>query len=454
MTETNRIEYKAQLTKDLDLEKEVVAFLNYHEGGLVYIGIDKNGKTLGVADPDADMLKIKDRIKNNIAPSAMGLFDVVAEEKDGQPIIKIIVASGSEKPYFKKKYGMTEKGCYLRIGTAAEPMPQKMIEELFASRTRNSIGKIKANRQDLSFAQLRIYYEEKRKPLNQQFKKNLELLTPQGDINYAGYLLADENNVSVKVAKYKGTTRADLAESNEYGYGSLIKATKSVLDKIELENRTLTQITSKERLEKRLWNGIALREAIINAFVHNDYTREIAPKFEIFQDRIEITSAGALPEGLSESEFFEGYSVPRNKELMRVFKDVDLVEQLGSGIPRILETYGKECFQFSANFLRMVFPSAEPVNTTEQVTDQAIDQVADQATDQVKTLLSVMKNEHNRSELMDFLNLSHNHTFRQNYLHPAIEKGLIELTIPDKPNSSKQKYRLTAKGKQLKEHIK
>lgn len=361
MSETNRIEYKAQLTKEVDLEKEVVAFLNYHEGGLVYIGIDKNGNTLGVTDPDADMLKIKDRIKNNIAPSAMGLFDVVAEDKDGKSIIKIIVASGSEKPYFKKKYGMTEKGCYLRIGTASEPMPQKMIEELFAARTRNSIGKIKANRQDLSFAQLRIYYEEKRKPLNQQFKKNLELLTPQGDINYAGYLLADENNVSVKVAKYKGTTRANLAESNEYGYGSLIKATKSVLDKIELENRTLTQITSKERLEKRLWNGIALREAIINAFVHNDYTRELAPKFEIFQDRIEITSTGSLPEGLSENELFEGYSVPRNKELMRVFKDVDLVEQLGSGIPRILETYGKECFQFSANFLRMVFPSAEPV---------------------------------------------------------------------------------------------
>ena len=105
MTETNRIEYKTQLTKDLDLEKEVVAFLNYHEGGLVYIGVDKNGKTLGVADPDADMLKIKDRIKNNISPSAMGLFDVVGEEKNGKTIIKIIVASGSEKPYFKKKYG-------------------------------------------------------------------------------------------------------------------------------------------------------------------------------------------------------------------------------------------------------------------------------------------------------------------------------------------------------------
>lgn len=83
MPETNRIEYKTKLTKDLDLEKEVVAFLNYHEGGLVYIGIDNMGNTLGVADPDGDMLKIKDRIKNNISPSAMGLFDVVSEEKEG-----------------------------------------------------------------------------------------------------------------------------------------------------------------------------------------------------------------------------------------------------------------------------------------------------------------------------------------------------------------------------------
>ena len=89
--------------------------------------------------------------------------------------------------------------------------------------------------------------------------------------------------------------------------------------------------------------------------MHNDYTREIPPKFEIFADRIEITSAGSLPEGLSKEEFFEGYSIPRNKELMRIYKDLEMVAQLGSGIPRILETYGKECFHFSENFLRMVF---------------------------------------------------------------------------------------------------
>lgn len=142
MSETNRIEYKREFNTDVDIEKEVIAFLNYHEGGLIYIGIDKQGKVLGVSDIDGDMLKIKDRIKNNISPSAMGLFDIVAETKEGKELIKIIVAGGTEKPYFKKKFGMTEKGCFIRTGTAAEPMPQAMIDKLFASRTRNSLGKI------------------------------------------------------------------------------------------------------------------------------------------------------------------------------------------------------------------------------------------------------------------------------------------------------------------------
>ncbi len=446
MSETNRIEYKRELSEGL--EKEVVAFLNYREGGIIYIGIDKEGRTVGVQDADSDQLKIKDRLKNNIRPSALGLFDIVSEERDGKEILKIIVASGSEKPYHLKKYGMSEKGCFIRLGSAAEPMSQKQIEELFASRTRNSIGKIKAHRQDLNFEQLHIYYQEKQKPLNKQFRKNLELTTTEGDLNYAAYLLADENNLSVKVAKYKGDTRVDLMESNEYGYCSLVKATKSVLDKISLENRTITQITQKERKEHRLWNAIALREAIINAFVHNDYTREIAPKFEIFNDSIEITSAGSLPDGLSKNEFFEGFSIPRNKELMRIYKDLDLVEQLGSGIPRILESYNKECFRFSDNFLRMIFPAADEVY---RETPQVSPQVTPQVTPQVWDLLIVFKGEESRTELQKSLGLVDRKNFRINYLNPALEEGLVELTIPDKPKSSKQKYRLTEKGRKARQ---
>ncbi len=84
--ETNRIEYKQELIDDL--EKEVVAFLNYQEGGIIYIGIDKKGKAVGVSDIDGDMLKIKDQLKNNIMPSCIGLFDVSAETIDSKNVIK------------------------------------------------------------------------------------------------------------------------------------------------------------------------------------------------------------------------------------------------------------------------------------------------------------------------------------------------------------------------------
>ena len=156
MPETNRIEYKQVLTDAL--EKEVVAFLNYREGGYIYIGIDKQGYMVGVQDVDSDQLKIKDRLRHNISPSCLGLFDVIAEHREDTDIIKIIIASGLEKPYAIKKYGMTEKGCFIRIGSASEPMPQKMIDELFARRVRNSISKIKSNRQDLTFEQLKILW--------------------------------------------------------------------------------------------------------------------------------------------------------------------------------------------------------------------------------------------------------------------------------------------------------
>ncbi|HLR33272.1 MAG TPA: ATP-binding protein, partial [Fodinibius sp.] len=224
MPETNRIEHKQELTNDL--EKEAVAFLNSREGGAIYIGIDKKDKTVGVKNFDGDMLKIKDRIRYNIRPSCMGLFDVASEEQEGKYIIKITLASGPEKPYYLKKYGMSEKGCYIRVGTAAEPMSVKMIEELFSKRTRNSIGKIASPRYDLTFEQLKIYYEAAGATLNNRFATNLELKTEDDQYNYAGYLLADRNNISIKVAKYRDERCSDLIESNEFGQGSLTRATK------------------------------------------------------------------------------------------------------------------------------------------------------------------------------------------------------------------------------------
>jgi len=364
MIETNRIEFKEKLTDSL--EKEVVAFLNYSEGGIIYLGIDNKGYTVGIDNGDETQLKVKDKLKHNIEPSCLGLFDIVREQRDNKDIIKIIVASGSETPYYVKKYGMSPRGCFVRLGSASEPMSIDMIEMLFSKRTRNSLGKIKSNRQDLTFEQLKIYYEAQGLKLNEQFASNLELLTNDGEFNYVAYLMADSNGTSIKVAKYKGLNKVHLIENNEYGYCSLIKSTKSVLDKLELENKTATLITSKERINQRLWNPIALKEAVINAIVHNDWTSELPPVFEIYDDRLEITSAGGTSIIKNTEYFFHGYSNPTNRELMRIYKDLDMVEHLGSGMNRILNYYKKESFIFNDMFLRIVFYS----NTNEIKTPQ------------------------------------------------------------------------------------
>lgn len=451
MGETNRIEYKRELNSELDIEKEVVAFLNYKEGGFIYIGIDKDGSTVGVDDVDDCMLRLKDRIKHNISPSAMGLFDIAEEKKDGCSIVKITVASGIEKPYFKTKFGMTPKGAFIRVGTSSEPMLQEQIDRLFAMRTRNSIGRIVSNRQDLSFEQLRIYYDERGKRLNDNFKRTLELLTEDDKLNYVAYLLADENGNSIKVAKYSSLDRCDLIENNEYGYCSLIKATKSVLSKLDIENKVFAKITPMEREETPLWNKVALREAVINAIVHNDYSFEVPPKFEIFPNRLEITSAGRLPESLTKEEFFSGISIPRNKELMRIYRDVELVESLGSGIPRILKAYGEDCFTFTDNFIRITLPVNIEVSARDSV----------QVSVQVKMLIiCVDDKELSVDEILEVYKQVYKQVykskwyFKKNTIQPAITEGYVEMLYPENPNHPKQKYRLTAKGLALKESFK
>lgn len=381
LQESNRVEFKAVLNDKL--EKEIVAFLNNHEGGILYIGVDDSGKPVKLTNIDSLQLKIADRIKNNILPSTLGLFDIVTETIEGIPITKIIISSGLEKPYYIKNKGMSPNGCFMRLGTSTQPMSTTLIDELYAKRIHTTLRNIAAPRQDLTFAQLKIYYQERGLELNNNFAQSLELLTPDEKYNYIAYLLADENGVSIKVAKYSGTDKIDLIENEEYGYCSLIKATNQVLEKMKIENVTKAKVTSTRRLEKSLIEPVPLREALINAIVHNDYSREIPPVFEIFSDRVELTSYGGLISGQSTEDFFSCSSMPRNRELMRVFKDVGLVEQLGSGMSRILKYYDRNIFKISDHFIKVTFPySLSTVSNTdfkdiENVTEDENDIVND-----------------------------------------------------------------------------
>lgn len=190
----------------------------------------------------------------------------------------------------------------------------------------------------------------------------------------------------------------------------------------------------------------ALEELLVNALIHRDYFTSASIRLMVFADRVEIVSPGHLPDSLSPEDIRQGKTIRRNPTLTEHASHILPYRGMGSGIPRALEAWPRIELvgdpagnQFSAVAWR---PEAEW-----QYTGEVTPQVTDQVTDQVQRLLAAIEGEMNRSELQAALGLKHPPHFREAYLHPALAAGLIELTIPDKPNSRLQKYRLTAAGK-------
>ena len=204
-----------------------------------------------------------------------------------------------------------------------------------------------------------IYYQEKGFDATSEFfLQNLGLYTDEGKFNWVAYLMADTNSIPITVARFRGTNKLDIVERNEYGCTCLIKAARQVLDKLEMVNTTTVRVTGEaQRREISVVEKPALREAVLNAIIHNDYLFMTSPVFEIYDDRIVVLSSGGLPPGLSKDQFFKGRSLPRSRELMRIFTDMELGEQLGSGMQKILRAYPTEIFDISGSFIQATFYS-------------------------------------------------------------------------------------------------
>ncbi len=354
MYESDYLEFKREINDKL--EKEVVAFLN-SKGGHIYFGIDDDGEnTYEFEDIDKAQLTVRDHIKDRIAPSPIGFFEIVVEEKNNKKIIHVIVASGNEKPYYIKKYGMCPLGAFVRIGSSSVPLTEKQIFDMYSKRTRTSLINIVSPIKKLTFTQLKIYYEEIGYELNSNTLSQLNFRMENGDFNYLAYLLSDQNSLVINVGKFKGSDVSDLIELKSFSNQSLIKTTHEIVNYIESQNRTFTKIESPKRIEEKLFDSVAMREAVINALVHSDYIYENSPTFRIFDDHIEIISVGGLPEGIEKEEFLNGFMSPKNPQLMKVFRDLGFVEHMGTGIIRILKKYDKSIFIFMHNFIKVSIP--------------------------------------------------------------------------------------------------
>ena len=189
----------------------------------------------------------------------------------------------------------------------------------------------------------------------------------------------------------------------------------------------------------------AYREAIINAFVHNLWVTGNEPMFTVYEDRIEILSRGTLAPEQTIDVFFAGESVPVNKKLSEIFLQLHISEKSGRGVPKILETYGKGAFEFRENSIVVTIPfNRLDLDDTTQVITQVTTQVATQVIErqlndiEVK-ILDFCFEPKSTKELAELLEFKERKSVSR-YLTVLLREGRIAMTIPNKPNSSKQKY--------------
>lgn len=231
----------------------------------------------------------------------------------------------------------------------------------------------------------------------------------------------------------------------------LFSEVEDVMDFIKKHINKAYIITGRPQREER-WDYPlnAIRELVINTIIHRDYTSPVDSIIKVYDDKIELFNPGKLPDGLTITKLLKGdyVSIARNKKIAEAFKSAGLIEKYGSGIKRILngfKEYGlptPEFREMSGGFMVTVY------NKTEQVTEQVAEQATEQVTKQVERLLFSLRGKTlSSSVLMRKLGLSHRPTFLYNYIRPAIQYRLIEMTIPGKPPSGLQRYRLTNKGK-------
>jgi ATP-dependent DNA helicase RecG len=213
---------------------------------------------------------------------------------------------------------------------------------------------------------------------------------------------------------------------------------------------------SVQRKERFSYPLPALREALVNAIVHRDYTDGSDIQIKIFDDRITIYSPGRLYGGLRLEDLHTNHypSKLRNKLVAEAFYLTGNIEKYGSGFIRIrkaLEDYPEVRLEIreSGHGLLLSFLKVALQRESKQVTDQ----VTDQVTPEVLRLLTAMRGPMTRGEIQSALGLKHLPHLRDAYLTPAIKQGLLEMTIPEKPQSRLQKYRQTPAGKTLAERI-
>lgn len=353
-----------------NIKKEVVAFANTR-GGIIFIGIDDKGETYPIEDVDGTLQKLTNTIRDSICPDVTFFIKYDIEENK---VIKVTVNEGSNKPYFLKGKGLTPAGVYVRQGTSSVQASYENIRQMIKITDDISFEKERSLNQKLTFKDAELEFENKNLELEENNKISLGIKNKDNLYTNLGLLISNECPFTVKVAVFEGTEKMKFQNRREI-HGSIFKQLYETYEFLDMNNKLPAKIVGIDRVERNDYPKEAIREALVNALVHRDYSLGGSIIINIYDDRMEFVSIGGLVKGLEEKDLLSGLSLARNEKLANIFFRLHHIEGYGTGLRKIMKLYDNYSIKPKIKVFPNVFVITLPnLNYSYTLTNEIIDE--------------------------------------------------------------------------------
>lgn len=355
--ESKTTEFKREYTSDL--KYAVVAFANT-DGGKIYIGINDDGSVQGVRNTDETMLQITNMIRDVVRPDVTMFTECAVEEVEGQPVVVATVQRGTARPYYLSSKGVRPEGVYIRQGASSVPASETAILNMIKETSGDCYEDARSLNQQLTFEKAERSFAKHKLPFGDQQKRTLNIIGADGTYTNLGMLLSDQCVHTFKLAVFEGSKKSVFRDRKELT-GSLLAQLEDAYSYIDQFNHTRAEFEGLNRIDKRDYPAEALRETLLNAITHRDYSFSGSTLISIFDDRIEFVTIGGLVRGLTYNDIMLGVSALRNQKLANVFYRLKLIEAYGTGILKINESYAdcvvKPQFEVTDNAFKITLPN-------------------------------------------------------------------------------------------------
>ncbi len=355
--ETETVELKAIVCDDI--KKEIIAFANC-EGGTIYVGVANDGGVPGVANADECALQISNMVRDAIKPDVTMFLHYETLNCEGKTVVAVNVQRGTNRPYYLAKKGLRPEGVYVRQGYSSVPATDTAIRQMIKETDGDSFEEMRSILQTLTFMATAEEFKTRNIAFGQPQMQTLKIVSANGLYTNLGLLLSEQCPHTIKAAVFEGTDQSVFKDRREFR-GSLLQQLHDVYDYIDFHNQTHASFRKLLRIDTRDYPETAVREALLNALVHRDYSFCASTLLSIYTDRIELVTLGGLLPGLEPDDLMLGVSVCRNPNLANVFYRLQLVEAYGTGMRKIMGAYADAPVQpqitTSNNAFKIILPN-------------------------------------------------------------------------------------------------